>query len=137
MRKILVAAVLGVFVALPSFADTKTGTANSYSFQDWSIYNNSDGELKITLSWTRSATTVSMMVGCYIGGVYVPDASNFAGLNRYAEIVMGVKQRYYMHGCSESQSRRQTDCLPYSFQPDVFAKKSRGGSVHEFDHSSS
>ena len=86
---IVVACILAVSV--PALADTRNGAANSRTLQAWSFFNFGHGEAKITLSWTKSAATLIMVLTC---GTADPQTFGIAasGLNRYAEITAGVIQ---------------------------------------------
>ena len=90
MRPFIIAACILV-VSTPVLADTRTGSANSRTLQAWSFFNFGHGESKITLSWTKSAATLIMILTC---GATDPLTYGIAasGLDRYAEITVGVIQ---------------------------------------------
>ena len=90
MRPFIIAACI-LAVSTPVLADTRTGSANSRTLQAWSFFNFGHGESKITLSWTKSAATLIMILTC---GATDPLTFGIAasGLNRYAEISAGVIQ---------------------------------------------
>ena len=92
MRTLLVLLVIGVWISgVTVSADTKTGNANARTVQAWSFFNFDQGEAKITLSWTKAAADLIMVLTC---GVSDPLTFGVAaaGLNRYAEITAGVFQ---------------------------------------------
>ena len=90
MRPFIIAACI-LAMSTPVLADTRTGLANSRTLQAWSFFNFGHGESKITLSWTKSAATLIMVLTC---GATDPLTFGIAasGLNRYAEISAGVIQ---------------------------------------------
>ena len=90
MTKTLVCTAFCLFLALPAFADTRTGNANGTSIHKWEIYNVESGEIKITLSWTRAAAKTNMLLVCTSGGDALSFGIAAGNLNRYAEIVSGV-----------------------------------------------
>ena len=90
MTKTLVCTAFCLFLALPAFADTRTGNSNGSSIHNWSIYNVESGEIKITLSWTRARARANMLLVCTTGGEALTFGIAAGDLNRYAEIVSGV-----------------------------------------------
>ena len=85
----LVVVVLVLGLTTPLSADTRIGVAKAINLQSWSFINFGAGETKITVSWTKSAINVIVILVC---GTSDPQVFGIAaaGLNRYAEIVAGV-----------------------------------------------
>ena len=63
-RRMMVLTLVAVLVAVPAAADTKLGTANPNTAQNWAFTPIGTGQVQIVLSWTRNNARLFMALVC-------------------------------------------------------------------------
>ncbi len=88
-RRMIALTLVAVLVAVPAAADTKLGTANPNTAQNWAFTPIGTGQVQIVLSWTRNNARLFMALVC---GTSDPMTFGTASgtVNRLAVLQVGV-----------------------------------------------
>lgn len=81
--------LVAVLVGVPAAADTRTGSANTASSQNWAFTPTGTGQVQIILSWTNNNAQLIMALVCDDSDPMVFGAAS-GNVNRLAVIQVGV-----------------------------------------------